>query len=200
MDAQAWDQRYSSQELVWGAPPCAALVDIATALPRGRALDLACGQGRNALWLATRGWQVTGADYSQVALDKAAQIAAKSPSNIRSRLRWEVSDIVTADYHNDYGGPFDLIVMAFVQLPAKERQLVIQKSCAALSAKGSFFINAHQQRPHTQGPVVFSVTEVAHELPDAFAVISHTLIDQDTDHSREHPLSLDFAAVIQRKI
>jgi len=68
MDAADWDARYTDSELVWGAPPNRYVVEHTTALPMGRALDLACGEGRNALWLATRGWQVTGLDYSAVAL------------------------------------------------------------------------------------------------------------------------------------
>lgn len=79
MDAAAWDKKYEETELVWGAPPNELLVEYATALPHGQALDLACGEGRNALWLATRGWEVTGIDYSAVAIEKARTIAARSP-------------------------------------------------------------------------------------------------------------------------
>ena len=54
--------------------------------PHGQALDLACGEGRNALWLATRGWEVTGIDYSAVAIEKARMIAARSPRSVLDRL------------------------------------------------------------------------------------------------------------------
>lgn len=85
MDSAAWDAKYSAKDLVYGAPPNQTLVEFATNLPRGRALDLASGEGRNALWLATRGWEVTAVDFSAVALTKASRIAATSPRSVRDR-------------------------------------------------------------------------------------------------------------------
>jgi 2-polyprenyl-3-methyl-5-hydroxy-6-metoxy-1,4-benzoquinol methylase len=66
-----WDRRYSQPDLLWSATPNRFLVREVAELPPGRALDLACGEGRNALWLAERGWTVTGVDYSAVAIEKA---------------------------------------------------------------------------------------------------------------------------------
>jgi 2-polyprenyl-3-methyl-5-hydroxy-6-metoxy-1,4-benzoquinol methylase len=59
MDADAWDQRYAAAERVWSVEPNVWLAQVARDLPPGRALDLACGEGRNAVWLAERGWRVT---------------------------------------------------------------------------------------------------------------------------------------------
>jgi SAM-dependent methyltransferase len=69
MGREAWDERYRSQELVWGAEPNRFVAEaFGDRSPAGRALDLACGEGRNAIWLAKRGWSLTGVDYSAVAL------------------------------------------------------------------------------------------------------------------------------------
>ena len=71
MDRRVWDERYAETELVWSSEPNRFLVERAAALAPGRALDLACGEGRNGLWLAERGWRVTGVDFSRVGIEKA---------------------------------------------------------------------------------------------------------------------------------
>jgi Tellurite resistance protein TehB len=60
MDAAGWDARYSKRELVWGSQPNRFVAAELTGLGPGRALDVACGEGRNAIWLASRGWNATG--------------------------------------------------------------------------------------------------------------------------------------------
>ena len=75
MDRHDWDERYR-RELVWSAEPNRFLVAEVEGLTPGRALDVACGEGRNAIWLAEQGWTVTGVDFSEVALDKARRLAA----------------------------------------------------------------------------------------------------------------------------
>ncbi len=72
MDASAWDARYAASDLVWSASPNRFVVEELAYVRPGRAVDLACGEGRNAIWLAQLGWQVTAVDFSQVALDKGA--------------------------------------------------------------------------------------------------------------------------------
>jgi 2-polyprenyl-3-methyl-5-hydroxy-6-metoxy-1,4-benzoquinol methylase len=73
MDRQAWDARYAATDTLWSFEPNRFLLREVESLPPGRALDLACGEGRNALWLASRGWRVTAVDFSQVALDRAVR-------------------------------------------------------------------------------------------------------------------------------
>ncbi len=75
MDREQWDRHYGGDELVWTSAPNRFLVSEVAALPPGRAVDLACGEGRNAIWLAERGWTVTGVDFSPVGLAKAQRLA-----------------------------------------------------------------------------------------------------------------------------
>ena len=75
VDRAAWDRRYDATDLVWSDRPNRFLVDETVGLAPGRALDVACGEGRNAVWLAHRGWAVTGADFSPVAIGKARRLA-----------------------------------------------------------------------------------------------------------------------------
>lgn len=139
MDASAWDERYSQTDLVWGAPPNAVVVEQATSLPRGRSLDLACGEGRNALWLATRGWEVTGLDYSAVALDKARRVAAEAPRSVRERLDYRVADVTDSDL----GGPYDLVLMIYLHLAADDRLRVVNHAISALKPDGILMILGH---------------------------------------------------------
>ncbi|MEV0945300.1 class I SAM-dependent methyltransferase [Rhodococcus sp. NPDC049939] len=139
MDAKAWDERYSQSALVWGAPPNEVVVEQATSLPRGRALDLGCGEGANALWLATRGWEVTGLDYSTVAIGKAARVAAEAPRSVRERLDYRVADATDADL----GGEYDLVLMIYLQLAPIDRRQVVNRAISALKPDGILMILGH---------------------------------------------------------
>lgn len=76
MDKDAWNERYGTEELIWRADPNRFLVEEVEDLKPGRALDLACGEGRNAVWLASKGWDVVGVDFSSAGLAKARRLAA----------------------------------------------------------------------------------------------------------------------------
>ena len=95
MDSTAWDERYRSSELIWGAGPNRFLVEEVAGLPAGRALDLACGEGRNAIWLAQRGWQVVAVDFSAVALDKARRLADQRGTSVE----WVMADVKIGRAH-----------------------------------------------------------------------------------------------------
>jgi SAM-dependent methyltransferase len=90
--AQPWDERYASAEQVWSGQPNAALVREVSALRPGRALDVGCGEGADARWLAERGWEVTALDVSRVALDRAAAHAGRAGA----RVQWLHAGLVQA--------------------------------------------------------------------------------------------------------
>lgn len=138
MDATGWDARYDASDLVWGADANRWMVAEADQLRPGRALDLACGEGRNALWLAHRGWQVTGVDFSSVALARAAQLALQA--GLADQLTW-----VQADVHDtgSWGGPFDLVVVAYLHLPAAERREVLRATTDVMAVGGTLLVIAH---------------------------------------------------------
>ena len=75
MDANAWNDRYETAELVWSAAPNQFVVEVLADEPPGTGLDLACGEGRNAIWLAEQGWTMTGVDFSSAGLAKVASLA-----------------------------------------------------------------------------------------------------------------------------
>ncbi|MGA9871094.1 MAG: class I SAM-dependent methyltransferase [Rhodococcus sp. (in: high G+C Gram-positive bacteria)] len=147
MDADAWDAKYAAKDLVYGSPPNQLLVEFATTLPRGRVLDLACGEGRNALWLATRGWQVTAVDFSAVALEKGRRIAEKAPRSVRERVTWVCADVTQLTSRPEY----DLALMLYLHLPPEQRRGVIRVATEALKPEGNLMILGHHSANITEG-------------------------------------------------
>jgi len=137
VDAAAWDERYAAAPLVWSAGPNQFVATLADLQP-GRALDLACGEGRNAIWLASLGWSVTAVDFSSVAIEKARALS--------SEVEWVVGDALTYD-----GSGFDLAVLAYLQLPAAERRTAVHNAWSALSRGGHLFVVAHDSTNLTEG-------------------------------------------------
>ncbi|MGH2694704.1 MAG: class I SAM-dependent methyltransferase, partial [Actinomycetota bacterium] len=84
MDTQFWDEMYRSRDQVFSGAPNGVLVTEVADLPPGQALDVGCGEGADALWLARRGWQVTAVDISQIALQRAAATGA----DLTGRVAW----------------------------------------------------------------------------------------------------------------
>jgi len=141
VDARAWDERYAASELVWSAGPNSFVADEVADLPPGRALDLAAGEGRNAIWLARRGWTVTAADFSQVALDKGQRLAADTA------VRWVCADATTWDEPAAY----DLVVVAYLQLPAGQRRAAVRAAFASLVPGGTLLLVAHDSTNLVEG-------------------------------------------------
>lgn len=143
MQREDWDQRYGESELVWPADPNIFLVAEAADLPPGRALDVACGEGRNAIWLARRGWQVVGADYSPAALRKAAQVAASAGV--------EVTFVEADATLRSPEGPFDLVVFCYLQLPGDLMARALDLAVAQLAEGGTLLVIGHDRRNLAEG-------------------------------------------------
>lgn len=136
MTSADWDARYAGRELLWTAQPNRFLVAEVSGLEPGRALDLACGEGRNAVWLAEQGWRVEGVDFSAVALAKAKQLAAARGVAVE----WTQADLVG---HEPERGAYDLVVVLYLQLPADELGPVLRRAAAAVAAGGLLLVVAH---------------------------------------------------------
>lgn len=160
MDASVWDERYAAADLVWSAEPNQFVAAELADLPPGDALDLACGEGRNALWLARRGWQVTAVDFSAVAIDRGRRLGADLPVN------WRVGDVLTLELPQ-----VDLVVLAYLQLPADERRRAVSRAFDALRPGGTMFLVAHDTTNLTEGTggppdprVLYSADDILQDL------------------------------------
>jgi SAM-dependent methyltransferase len=131
-----WDRRYAAAELLWSAEPNRFLAAEVAGLAPGRALDLACGEGRNALWLAERGWRVTAVDFSPVALGRARELAGRRAVEVG----WVEADVRT---WVPPIGAFDLVALLYLQLPPGERRGVLAAAASALAPGGTLLLVAH---------------------------------------------------------
>ncbi|MEH0844020.1 class I SAM-dependent methyltransferase [Micromonospora sp. CPCC 205711] len=139
MDSNEWDARYAaSTELVWTAVPNRFVVETVADLPPGDALDLAAGEGRNAVWLAERGWRVTAVDFSPVAVARGRELAAGRGVPVR----WRVAD-VTADVPEP--DRYDLVLIAYLHLPPAARATALAGARAALRPGGTLVVVGHDR-------------------------------------------------------
>lgn len=156
-----WDERYASTQQVWSGRPNGALVAEVTELPPGRALDVGCGEGADAVWLAHRGWQVIALDVSQVALDRAVLHA----EHAGAKVVWVHAGLLEATL--PVGG-FDLVS---AQYPALRRTTDhdAERALLATVAPGGTLLVVHhadvdpeQARAHGFDPADYvSPTDVA---------------------------------------
>ncbi|MGI9585270.1 MAG: class I SAM-dependent methyltransferase [Acidimicrobiia bacterium] len=136
MDSRMWDARYEEVDLLWSKEPNLFLPLLVEDLKTGTALDLACGEGRNALWLARNGWSVTGVDFSPVAIKKARAIARNTEVN------WLVDDVTAVDTATQ----FDLVIMFYIQLPPDDLARAFQRAVASLAPGGTLVGVGHAIR------------------------------------------------------
>ena len=135
MRAEDWDRRYATADLIWTAEPNRFVVEQVSPLAPGTAIDLACGEGRNAVWLADHGWTVTGVDFSAVALEKAARLAAHRGVDI---------ELVRADLSGwDAPSAADLVLIAYLQVPAQIRAPILAAASRAVAPGGVLLVVGH---------------------------------------------------------
>lgn len=129
MDADRWDERYAAKDRVFSEAPTPFLVELASRLEPGRALDLGAGEGRHALWLARRGWRVTAVDFSRVGLEKAQRRAEAETVEI---------DCVVADVRGYRPEPrgFELVLIAYLHPAPLEREAIFPFAAEAVAPGG----------------------------------------------------------------
>jgi SAM-dependent methyltransferase len=183
-----WDDRYAAKDLVWSAAPNERFAAEVNGLNPGRALDIACGEGRNALWLAEQGWDVTAIDFSQVAIDKGCRIAAKRQVTV-NWLCENVSTYVLPE------GEFDLVSLLYMHTDAAERQKWLANTLAAVKSGGTFIYIGHDPSnigEGSGGPQDPQYLPTAEELVSAmdgfsvqFAGVIERTVASDPGHANE---------------
>ncbi|GGQ20889.1 class I SAM-dependent methyltransferase [Streptosporangium pseudovulgare] len=147
MDADRWDEMYRSRDRLFSGNPNGVLVTEITDLPPGRALDVGCGEGADALWLARRGWQVTGIDISETALRRAAASAA----DVEGRVAWERADLMTTP---PPAGAFDLVSVQYFPLLRRAGRAAPRGLLDAVAPGGTLLFVTHALAdlpPHPEG-------------------------------------------------
>ena len=165
MQREDWDARYAWVDDVWDEANRLLVAEVAELQP-GRALDLACGQGRNAIWLATHGWEVTGVDFSEVAVATALARAERDALP----ATFVCADLL--DYEPN-AGAYDLVLLLYLHVPAIERRHILAKAASAVRPGGTFILVGHDLANMAEGvggpsdaSLLYAPDQIARELPE----------------------------------
>lgn len=188
MTSEGWDARYADRPLVWGREANRFVQAELSSLPPGRALDLASGEGRNAVWLAARGWEVVALDFSRIATERARAVAAEAGVDVDLRH----ADVLEAELPD---AAFDLVLIAYLQLLPAQRRAVVRRAAAALRPGGTFLLVAHDLRNLREGhggpsteDVLWTVDEVVDELGETFKIERAEVVEREVEDAERPAL------------
>ena len=180
MKSAEWNRRYEGIELVWTATPNRFLAQEVAGLAPGRVLDLACGEGRHAVWLAEQGWQAHGVDFSEVAIEKARRLAEARAVD----AKFEVADLTEWDPV----GQWDLVLVFYLQLPVDERRIVLRTAAAAVAPGGTLLVVGHDSRNLEHGYGGPKYPDVLFTPEDVTADISSSGLELERAEPVERPV------------
>lgn len=200
MDARAWDERYEQRELVWSAEPNVFVERELAGLPPGRALDLAAGEGRNAIWLAEQGHDVEAVEFSPVAIDKGRAIAARRGVQVR----WTLADLTTTPAL----APADLVLLAYLQLPREQLTPIHRWAAGLVAPGGTLLVVAHARANLDRGvggppdPALCpTVGEVLADLDGGGLLVDHAAeVDREVETDEGVRVAVDVLVRAHREI
>jgi SAM-dependent methyltransferase len=161
-----WDARYNTAaHRMWSGNPNPVLVDETATLTPGTALDVGCGEGADALWLASRGWKVTGIDISSVALERAAAQGESQGLHVD----WQRVDLLEEALPP---GPYDLVAAHFMHLPSALRRKLYARLAEAVADRGTLLLVGHH-------PSDVHTSAARPDLPDMFFTAEELAADLD---------------------
>ncbi len=180
MKREDWNRRYSEKDFVWTVDPNRFLTAEVQPLSPGSALDLAAGEGRNAVWLAEQGWTVRAVDFSSVGIEKGRRLAAAR--NVADKIDFVVADL--RDYELETGS-FDLVVLFYLQLPQSELAPIVERAARAVAPGGTFLLVAHDSANLTHGyggpqdpDVLYTAEQVVAALRGELEIEKATTVDR----------------------
>jgi 2-polyprenyl-3-methyl-5-hydroxy-6-metoxy-1,4-benzoquinol methylase len=164
MDSTQWDERYSTSELIWTGRANQFVEAHLGDLEPGTAIDVGAGEGRNAVWLASRGWRVTAVDFSRVGLDKADRLAAEHGVEVSTvcadATTWTPDEAV------------DLVVLSYLQLPSDQQHTVLEHAATWLHPGGTLFVIAHDRSNVEHGHGGPPSADVCYTVDDTVAALA----------------------------
>lgn len=194
-----WDERYRQKDFVWTADPNRFLVGAVEGLEPGSALDLACGEGRNAVWLASLGWEVDAVDFSGVAVGKARDLAGRLDVEVdftvRDLLVWEPPE-----------ASYDLVIVVYLQIPAPGREQVWSSAAGAVRPGGTLVVIGHDSDNLTLGcggpqdpAVLYQVDDVVSAVGDDLEVVRSEQVIRPVEDETGHHEAIDNIVVAARR-
>ncbi|MBA2574020.1 MAG: class I SAM-dependent methyltransferase [Nocardioidaceae bacterium] len=192
MDANGWDERYREVDMAWGSDPNQFVRRLCERLPVGQALDLGCGEGRNALWLARVGWKVIGVDFSAVAIERAKALSQRESARLADRIRWRLAD-VTVDRPRPKSA--DLVLLSYLHLSAQQRGELVHAAALAVRSGGHLVVVGHDRRNLDEGvggpqdrALLYAPDELAHLLVGTGLVVE---LAETVQRHTVHGVALD---------
>jgi len=152
VEREDWELEYGRPDRAPAQRPGRLLVEATEGLAPGRALDLACGEGRNAAWLVARGWRVTAVDFSAEALRRAQRLGAD--------VDWRQADVRTVGIAE---GAYDLVVLAYLHLPPDAMRAMLARAAGGVSPGGRLVVIGHHVDNHEHGCAGPSNPAVLHD-------------------------------------
>jgi 2-polyprenyl-3-methyl-5-hydroxy-6-metoxy-1,4-benzoquinol methylase len=198
MDSTQWDERYSTSELIWTGRANQFVEAHLADLEPGTAIDVGAGEGRNAVWLASRGWSVTAVDFSRVGLDKADQLASEHSV--------EVSTVCADATTWTPAAPVDLVVLSYLQLPSDQQRTVLEHAVTWLNPGGTLFVIAHDRSNVEHGHGGPPSEEVCYTVDDTVAglagldIATAEVVERHVDTPDGRKTALDTLVIARRPL
>ena len=173
-------------------------------MPARTGCDVAAGEGRNALWLAGRGWDATAADFSPVAVERARGIAAERLGADAGPFRALVADALEPAPAPVGGGGYDLVLFAYLQLPDAEWRVALRHGVDAAVPGGTVLVVCHAARNLTEGAGGPQDPAVLHDPEDVVAAAGDLPVEVVRTELRERPVdgsdrpALDTVVLLRR--
>jgi len=202
----AWNQRYAASELVWSAAPNVWVEQLTRDLPPGKALDIAAGEGHNALWLAARGWHATAVDFSAVALQRARSLAREQPGDDAGTLETLEADVKT---WVPQARSYDLVLVVYLHLPQQQRSTIMRAAAEAVAPGGTLLIVGHDLENLASGHggpqdplVLYRPRDIVADIEPAQLVIlrDETAVRSLTDGQGQPAEALDALVLARRAV
>jgi len=170
-----WDSRYLSKGQMWSGKVNPWVADVAQNITPGRALDLGCGEGADALWLAEQGWRVDAVDGSAVAIFRGVDEEQKRQlsSTQQHKVSWAVADLTQLTWAPE---AYDFVSVQFIHLPASERDALWRQAIAAVAPGGTLLIVGHSPADETLGiprppaPLLFAADTLDSHRPPGWSL------------------------------
>jgi SAM-dependent methyltransferase len=182
VDSQEWDERYSEHDHLWSVTPNLFVADRLNGAKPGRGLDVASGEGRNAIWLASLGWEMTAVDFSEVATARGRSHSDDVDFVVADVTAWEPDEV------------FDLILMAYLHLTASDFEDLVRRSRSWLAPGGEMFLIGHDVSNIDQGwggpqyPEILWDVPVVVEWLEGMTVVEAAVVNRpvETEEGRRY--------------
>ncbi|TWP38965.1 class I SAM-dependent methyltransferase [Leekyejoonella antrihumi] len=198
MSQAEWDELYSSEEQLFTGSPNGALVAEVSDLNPGRALDVGCGEGADAIWLARRGWQVASVDISQVAIDRAHR------ADSGNLVTWTRGDLIGTP---PASRAFDLVSAQYFPLPHQDDHAALTGLLDAVAPGGTLLVVSHylddlvHHGMHMFDPAdYYQPTEIAQLLDDSWTVVTQEVRPRSSTTPEERRHVRDDVLVARRAV